>query len=149
MLVMIRAFFRVPNSLVCPHGHIPGRSGTGSSGWSGATRSRGGLCWPARPGAAPSSPAARLRPRRYSTACKILKRPRKNGSPHMDLLKRWSVGGVALIALSMGMPIAAHADTFLINQDNLGIGYVAMTGGTGFAASNTHAVPGPVVGAGL
>jgi hypothetical protein len=67
----------------------------------------------------------------------------------MDLLKRWSVGGVALIALSMGMPIAAHADTFLINQDNLGIGYVAMTGGTGFAASNTHAVPGPVVGAGL
>ena len=46
----------------------------------------------------------------------------------MDLLKRWSVGGVALIALSMGMPIAAHADTFLINQDNLGIGCAGPAG---------------------
>jgi hypothetical protein len=46
----------------------------------------------------------------------------------MDLLKRWSVGGVALIALSMGMPIAAHADTFLINQDNLGIGCTGPAG---------------------
>jgi len=54
--------------------------------------------------------------------------------------KRWCA--VALTALSMGIPIAAHADTFVINQDNLGIncggpagcGTVTVTGvGTTYA----------------
>ena len=36
-------------------------------------------------------------------------------------IKTWSVSAVALAAMGMGMPASAHADTFLINQDNLGI----------------------------
>src|SRR6516162_3623271 len=37
----------------------------------------------------------------------------------MEPSKRWCA--VALTALSMGIPIAAHADIFVIDQDNLGI----------------------------
>src|ERR1700738_5490579 len=36
-------------------------------------------------------------------------------------IKTWSVSAVALAAMGTGMPASAHADTFLINQDNLGI----------------------------
>jgi hypothetical protein len=37
----------------------------------------------------------------------------------LERSNRWSVTAVALIAVSMGIPIASHADTFVIIQDNL------------------------------
>jgi len=72
----------------------------------------------------------------------------------MERSNRWSVTAVALFAMSMGIPVVAHADTFAIIQDNLsidcggpaGCGTVTVTGlGTTYINSGSFAI-GAVLG---